>query len=485
MLIEKWKKLTLLLTAAISLHGSSQAAIQTQPSQMHYETADFTQSAKEAIPAVVSIKVEAKKHPLKEKKLSKHNPWSDDDDEESEEVGSELWKRFFGLPGGEKNWSEPFVGQGSGFIVSADGYILTNNHVVQNVDVITVTLNDGTEMLGKVIGQDNNSDVALIKIDGKNLPFLKLGNSDEVSVAQPVMAIGTPAGLQATVTVGVISAKSRNNLDLARIEDFIQTDAAINRGNSGGPLLNIRGEVIGLNTAMASSSGGYMGLGFAVPSNIAKNVMDQLLTQGSIKRSFIGVELQAVDHNLAQAFGLPKIEGALVAQVLKDSPADKAALKQGDVIIKLNDVDVSSVGALRTSIALMTPGTRLKLSVIRDGKPLDIMLSTGEFASAISTSDNNTQESTLGVIVTNLTPEISQRLGLHNGTGVVVTHVESGSSAQMAGLHKGTIIMAVNQQKIKSTDDFTHIINTMDKTKPILLLVKEGNSVRYLSFKMG
>lgn len=478
MLISTFKKHAFLLAAVCCAPNFTFTPLQAQPAVQN--TQDFTRVAKEAIPAVVSIKVETHKHPSKTS-AGKSNPWEDDEQDQNE-----LWKHFFGSPHKEKGSTKPSIGQGSGFIVSPDGYILTNNHVVQNVDVITVTLNDGTELLGKVIGQDSNSDVALIKIEGTNFPFLKLGNSDLLEVAQPVMAIGTPAGLEATVTTGVVSAKRRNNLDLARIEDFIQTDAAINRGNSGGPLLNLNGEVIGLNTAMASSLGGYMGIGFAVPSNIAKNVMDQLLTLGSIKRSFIGVELQPIDHNLALAFGLPKMEGALVAQVLKDSPADKAKLEQGDVVIRLNDSKILNVGSLRTSIALMTPGSKVKLSIIRDGKPLEITLTTGEFAAAIATPEKSTQESTLGVVVTNLSPDIAQKLGLpHNESGVIVTQVESGSSAQLAGLRKGALIMAVNRKKIESVDQFTAELNRADKTKPILLLVKEGNSVRYLSFKIG
>lgn len=478
MLISTFKRHAFIVAAICCMPGLPYPPLQAQPAIQNSK--DFTQVAKEAIPAVVSIKVETRKHPIN-KSLGKGNPWGDEEEDQNE-----LWKHFFGSPHKEKGSTEPSVGQGSGFIVSPDGYILTNNHVVQNVDVITVTLNDGTELLGKVIGQDSNSDVALIKIEGKNLPFLKLGNSDLLEVAQPVMAIGTPAGLEATVTTGVVSAKRRNNLDLARIEDFIQTDAAINRGNSGGPLLNLDGEVIGLNTAMASSLGGYMGIGFAVPSNIAKNVMDQLLSQGSIKRSFIGVELQPMDHNLSIAFGLPKIEGALVAQVLKDSPADKAKVEQGDVVVMLNDNKISNVGSLRTSIALMPPGSKVKLSIIRDGKPLEITLTTGEFASAIAAPEKSTQESTLGVVVTNLSPEIAQKLGLHQGEkGVVVTQVESGSSAQLAGLHKGALIIAVNRKKIESVEEFTAELNSADKTKPILLLVREGSNVRYLSFKIG
>lgn len=477
--IVRFKMQVLAVAALCSFLNISASTVPAQAPLLHTQNSqDFTRVAGDAIPAVVSIKVETKKH--SHGKSHKSTSWDAEEDKQTR-----LWKHFFGDRDDEQGSEEPSIGQGSGFIVSPDGYILTNNHVVQNVDVITVTLNDGRELTGKVIGQDSYSDVALIKIEAQNLPFLKLGNSDLLEVAQPVMAIGTPAGLQATVTVGVVSAKRRNNLDLARIEDFIQTDAAINRGNSGGPLLNIDGEVIGLNTAMASSLGGYMGIGFAIPSNIAKNVMDQLLTQGSIKRSFIGVELQPVDHNLAEVFGLPKIEGALVSQVLKDSPAENGKMMQGDVIVKLNNAEVLNVGSFRTAIALMTPGTKVMLSIIREGKNLDLPITTGEFASTIETHEKSTQDNTLGMVVANLSHEAARQFGLTTETGVIVTSVEAGSSAQMAGLRKGALIISLNHRKIESADQFIKEINAMDKSKPILLLVKEGNRVHYLSFKIG
>lgn len=487
MLISKWKRQAFLMTAICCLPCLDSFAVQALAKPIG-QVQDFSSVAKEAIPAVVSIQVEAKKKSIRSK-FGKSTPWGQLD--EDQEAANEFWQRFFGIPNGEKNDSSPSIGQASGFIVSADGYILTNNHVVQDFDEIMVTLNDGREFSGKVIGQDSNTDIALIKIDAKDLPYLPLGNSDNVEIAQPIMAIGTPLGLQATVTVGVVSAKKRNNLDLARIEDFIQTDAAINRGNSGGPLLNIQGEVIGVNTAIASNMGGSMGIGFAVPSNIAKNVMDQLISKGSVSRSFIGVELQQIDHNLAQAFGLHKAEGALVAQVVKGSPAEKASIKQGDVIVKYNDNLITTVGGLRTSIALMTPGSKIKLSLLRDNKPMDIYVETADFATANSQEEKNTHETlsdvdkSLGVVVTNLTPELARQLGLRDDSGVVVTKVEPESIAQLAGLRKGALIMGINRIKIESVAQFKKELKEADKTKPILLLVREGNSVRYLSFKIG
>lgn len=486
MLISHWKKQAFLLTSLCCLTCLSPLTLPALNAQAADSRLDFTQVAKKAIPAVVSIKVETNKNKTKVKS-SRFNPWGQYEDED--DTTAEFWQRFFGLPFEEKNPKQPSTGQASGFIVSADGYILTNNHVVQDADTITVTLNDSQELAGKVIGQDSNTDIALIKIEGKNFPFLELGNSDNLEVAQPIMAIGTPLGLQATVTVGVVSAKKRNNLDLARIEDFIQTDAAINRGNSGGPLLNLQGEVIGVNTAIASNMGGNMGIGFAVPSNIAKSVMEQLISKGSVSRSFIGVELQPIDANLANAFGLSKPEGALVAQVVKDSPAEKANINQGDVIVKYDDTPVASVGGLRTSIALMKPGTKVKLSLLRDGKPLEVYVETADFATVLEEKtlpeSSFTAESALGISVSNLTPEIAAQLRLSENSGVLVTRVDQGSIAYFAGLRKGTLILGVNRKKVENIAQFKREISQADKSKPLLLLVKEGNSVRYLSFKIG
>ena len=299
------------------------------------------------------------------------------------------------------------------------------------------------------------------------------------------MAVGTPLGLQATVTAGIISAKSRNNLDLARIEDFIQTDAAINRGNSGGPMVNMAGEVVGVNTAIVSNMGGNMGIGFAIPSNIAKNVMDQLMSTGSVSRSYIGIEMQQIDHNLAAALGLPRPEGALIAVVIKNSPAEKAGLKQGDVITKLNGSPVQSIGAFRTSIALMPPGSKIQLSLLRNGQPIEQTVETEKFASVVAKKEEiSTHEHRLGISVMNLSPETAQKLGYHSDGGVVVAQVENGSIGQLAGLKKGILIMSINQNKIENVDQFNKILKESDKAKPLLLLVGDGKTVRFIPLKI-
>lgn len=322
---------------------------------------DFTQAAKKAIPAVVSIKVEIK----------------EEEQKDTFDLQEDFLKRFFGLPKNEQPKLE--IGQGSGFLISQDGLILTNNHVVEIAKRITVQLNDEREFGAKIIGRDPSSDLAVIKIDANQLPFLKLGNSDDLEVGQWVIAIGNPMGLQATLTVGVVSAKGRANLDIARIEDFIQTDAAINRGNSGGPLLNLDAEVIGINTAIVSNAaGGYMGIGFAIPSNLAKTILEQILSKGAISRGFIGVDLQPIDNDPDSVFSLKKIEGALVADVSKNSPAEKGGVKQGDLILKINGKTVETPGTLRNTIALMTPGTMIHLTIKRGSDTKELAFQIGE-----------------------------------------------------------------------------------------------------------
>lgn len=469
----------LFLTILIyGLHALNISAANPQLLQKQQGANDFRNAAKEALPAVVSIRVQTSKN-LKSK-TDIVDPWGQYSEEDAYQ---DLLKRFFGSPL-KKGSSTPNSGQASGFVVSPDGYIMTNNHVVEGRDDIKVTFNDGSEYQASLVGTDINTDIALIKIDAQNLPYLKFGDSDALEVAQWIMSIGTPLGLQATVTVGVVSAKGRNNLDLARIEDFIQTDAPINQGNSGGPLLNVDGEVVGINTAIASTMGGYMGIGFSIPSNIAKNVKDQLISKGRVSRSFIGLELQQIDRDLASAFGLHRAEGALVAQVVVGSPADKAGILQGDIILKFDDHPVKSVGAFRTSIALMNPGSNLKLFILRNEKPIEISLATADFSAAALQEESNTVD-LLGIIVTNLTPEIAQKLNYQHEIGVIITQVGSNSLGEFAGLRKGTLIMAVNQNKVASVEQFKKELTDADKTKPVLLLVKEGTRVQFISFKIN
>jgi serine protease Do len=447
------------------------------------ETAtDFTGVAKKAIPAVVSIKV---------KESSKQSSGWDEEmsDDSSDDLGGggRLWKKFFGLPFSEN--SPQREGQASGFLVSADGYIITNGHVVRNTQTISVHLNDGREMSAKVIGLDENTDIALIKIEGKGFPFLKLGDSDKIEIGQWVVAIGTPLGLEASLTAGVVSAKGRNNLDLARVEDFIQTDAALYHGNSGGPLLNLSADVIGINTAIASRMGGYIGIGFAIPSNIAKNVMDQLMSKGSVSRGFIGVLLQEIDTDLAAALELPKAEGVIIAQVSKDSPAEKAGIRQGDIITSYNGNHIINAASLRTVIAMMAPGTTLKLAIIRDGKPQTISLVVGEFASPeplTTQKEEPSHHQKLGISVAEITPEISKKLKLDGEKGVVVALADTSGIGYAAGIRKGIVILAVNRQKIQSVDEFQKAVKDAENTnRPLLLLIKAGDTVQFVSIKLG
>jgi serine protease Do len=444
-------------------------------------TVSFTEVAKQAIPAVVSVKVKT------EVKSGSQSFGSGSNDPFDFFNRDDFFSQFFGRRPGASGQPHPRFqnGQGSGFIVSEDGYILTNGHVVNGAEEITVVLNDGKEYEAEVIGIDTNTDIAVIKINDRKLPYLSLGNSDDLEVGQWVMAIGNPLGLQASVTAGVVSAKGRNGLDLARIEDFIQTDAAINRGNSGGPLLNLNGEVIGMNTAIVTNmgSGGYMGIGFAIPSGMIRHIMDQLISNGTVTRGFIGVTLQQVDSNLAQSFGLEKIEGALISDVSHNSPAEDAGLKQGDVILSYDKKPVATIGALRNAISLMAPGSKITLEVLRNGRRIQVPISIGSFPEEEASASMKTNA--LGIEVQPLTPDIARNMGYIDLEGVVVGKVDPRSPAALVGIKQGTLIVAVNHVKITSIEDFNKQMAKADPKKPILLLVKQGDYMHFVSIKTG
>lgn len=433
----------------------------------------FTSVAKKAMPAVVFIKVETSEQ--EEGPNAYPNPF--------DYFGDDFFNKFFGLPPrGQKPNSSPVLSQGSGFIVSQDGYIMTNSHVVKGAEKITVVMHDGKELDATLVGSDPHTDIAIIKIDGKDLPFLTLGNSDEMDIGEWVVAIGSPFQLQASLTVGVISAKGRQDLRITDLEDFIQTDAAINPGNSGGPLLNLTSEVIGINTAIVSRTGGYMGIGFAVPSNMAKNIMSQIMEKGSVTRGFLGVSLQPVDKDIAEAFGLEKAEGALVSEVVKDSPADKAGIKQGDVIIEYNNTPVKSLGSFRNEISLMPPGSEVELKINRKGQIMTIPVSLG------SASDQELAvggvASKIGIEVDNLTADLAKQLGISkNEEGVVITKVKPGSPASMAGLRPGFLIQAINHKKVANISDFNAALNEGTKNR-VLVLVRQGAMTRFYSIKI-
>lgn len=464
-----------LITAAPFTGTAQEATAINKTSQ------DFISVAKTAIPAVVSIQVQSKAKPPGGNGYYEYDPQYDS-------FNDDFFGRFFGVPKRDKAPSEMEIAQASGFLVSPDGYILTNNHVVRTHGTITVKLNDGREFPGKIIGEDESTDVALIKIDAKDLPYLKLGNSDDLNVGQWVVAIGNPLGLQASLTVGVVSAKGRSNLDIARIEDFIQTDAAINRGNSGGPLLNLSAEVVGINTAIATEMGssGYMGIGFAIPSTMAKHVMEQLISSGSVKRGYLGIVMQPIDNDLAQVFDLKKVEGALIADVVRGSPADKAGLKQGDIILKYNDIPVDSMGSLRNFVALQKPGDKVNLNIMRDKKPMSITVEIGTFqGNAPEAEVEEPISNQLGLDVQTMTSDLAKNLNIGDQSGVIIIKVDPNGTAALTGLKKGMMILAVNNQKVASKQEFDQAIKTTPKGKPVLLLVKQGSNTRYVSIRLN
>lgn len=469
-------KKSITVIACLSMIAHFHSSVNAAENRQESFQLDFSTVAEQTIPAVVSIQVKTKS--------SSKNPFNMGQSS-NDLFADDFLQRFFGgslLP----QAPEIETGQASGFIISKDGYIITNSHVVSNSTEIEVTLGNDKKYTGKLVGQDPSTDVALIKIDADNLPYLKLANSDHIKVGQWAIAIGSPLGLNASLTVGVISAKGRNNLDIARIEDFIQTDAAINRGNSGGPLLDLKGEVIGMNTAIASNNGsGYMGIGFAIPSNILQNDIEQIIAKGNVTRGFIGVVLQQVDGDLAQALGQDKAEGALVADISKDSPAEKAGIKQGDIILKYNNTVFSSIGALRNAIALMNPGTKVNLTILnKDKSKKEIVVEIGNLPSTEKQTLKDLKENKLGIDVQELTPELARSLGYGDQKGVVVSKVQSGSAAAWAGLKKGTLIISINQQAVTSIDHFQKFLDEQEANKPILLLVKQGEFTRFISIKL-
>jgi serine protease Do len=393
-----------------------------------------------------------------------------------------FFQQFFGgqAPRGPQQQRER--GLGSGVIVSPDGYILTNNHVIDKATDIKVILQDKRQFTGKVIGADPKTDVAVVKIDATGLPTIPLGDSSKIRVGDYAFAIGNPFGVGETATMGIISATGRNGLDIEDYEDFIQTDAAINPGNSGGALLNARGELIGINTAILSGgSGGNQGIGFAIPINMARHVMDEILKHGKVVRGYIGVGIQEVTPDLAKAFNVPAEKGALVGNVAPDSPGAKAGLQRGDVITELNGQPIQGPNDLRLQVGTMAPGTTVHLKVNRSGQARDVTLTLGEAPAgkgAGGANENAEENSAMrGVQVDELTPSVRQQLGLGSDVkGVVVTQVPDGSPAQDAGLQRGDVIEQVNRQEVNSVSDYDRFISKAGKQAIVLLVDRGGNT---------
>ncbi len=413
---------------------------------------------------------------------------------------------YHGGPGAEEMFNNPFFeqffgpqfrqrmprqqefkqrGQGSGFIISEKGHILTNNHVVEEADVIKVILSDNREFVAKVLGTDPQTDVALLKIDDPaNLPVLPLGDSNALEVGEWVIAIGNPFGLSQTVTVGVVSATGRSSVGISEYENFIQTDAAINPGNSGGPLINARGEAVGINTALFSRTGGYMGIGFAIPINMAKSIESQLQKSGKVTRGWLGVVIQNVDKNLADSFGLKKAEGILVSEVQKDSPASGAGLQRDDIILRLNDSPLEDVSDLRNRVALLAPGSKAMLDIIRDGREKKVQVTIGEQPSGFSTTGKATKEKeTLdkyGLTLQELTPELADKFEYPNKGGLIISDVQPGSPADFAGLKPGYLVEEIDKVKLQSLADLKKALAQSGKSDKILLRVRFGDYSTYV-----
>jgi serine protease Do len=390
-----------------------------------------------------------------------------------------FFRRFFGDPHYQKR---KVTNLGSGVIATSDGYILTNNHVIEGAEDILVKLADGKEYKGRVIGTDPRTDISIIKIDEKNLPTIPWGDSDKLRVGEIVLAIGNPYGLSQTITMGVVSALGRSGIGITDYEDFIQTDAAINPGNSGGALVNIKGELIGINTAIFSTSGGYQGIGFAIPANMVKNVMDSIINQGRVVRGWLGVNIQPLTPQLAKQFGLKDETGVLLVDVVEGSPADKGGLKRGDVIIEYDRKKIDNPFQFRNLVASTRPGKTVETKVIRNGSVITLTVTIEELPSDLQALSPTEFDNALkGVYVQELTDDILKKFGITKKiNGVVINNVEDDSPA-FGLLMRGDIILEVNRKSVTNVKEYLNIVSKIEKNQDILLLIMREGSVQYIT----
>jgi Do/DeqQ family serine protease len=397
-----------------------------------------------------------------------------------------FFRQFFGggnPRGGNRTQVEQALG--SGVIVTQDGHILTNFHVIDGAEDIKVDTADRRTYSAKVLGSDAPSDLAVLQINVTGLPVLQLGDSDQVRVGDVCLAIGNPLGVGETVTEGIISAKGRaTGLSNGSFQDFLQTDAPINQGNSGGALVNTRAELIGINSQILSTTGGNIGIGFAIPSNMAKTVMDQLVRKGKVQRGMLGVGIQPVTSDLAQSLGLKETRGVVINSVTPGGPADKAGLKQGDVILQLNGKDVNDANVLRNTIAATAPGTEVTLTLLRNGSEQTMRVRLGELTPEVAASGNNrggeTGASRLGITAQPVTPDVARQLGIPSGTrGLVVASVDPGGPAALAGIQEGDVIQQVNRQPVNSVSDMQNAL-AKSGDRPPLLLINRGGQTFYV-----
>jgi len=399
--------------------------------------------------------------------------------------GDRFPRFFFRVPPGRgRPRLEPekrFIqGLGTGVIVSEDGYILTNAHVVKDADEVSVQLLDKREFKAKIVGTDPKTDLAVLKIEADDLHPAKLGDSDELKIGQWVIAAGNPLGLSYTITAGIISATGRADIGVAEYEDFIQTDCAINRGNSGGPLVDLKGRVIGINTAILSEGGGFMGIGLAIPINMAKSVMTGLIEHGKVVRGWLGVGIQELNPGLAKSFGYEGTNGVLISDVMEDSPAEEAGLKAGDIILRYDGKPVTSIHELRSKVASTSPGTKVKVEVFRDGKKRTITVKIGELRGELAGEPGESVMEKLGLTVENLTPELADKLGYEGIKGVLVKEVEPFSIAARAGLRANDVILSIQGEKVRNVTEFRRVMAGVDLAEGVRLVVQTGPIKRFV-----
>lgn len=459
------------------------AALAVQTAQAR-DLPDFTELVKQAAPGVVNIST------TQEVQRRSMGPWGG----QGQQDVPEIFRHFFGdqIPfgpgGGGDNGgaTEERHSLGSGFIISQDGYIMTNAHVVDGADEIVVRLNDRRELKAKLVGADKKTDVALLKVDAKDLPTLNIGNSDALEVGEWVAAIGSPFGFDHSVTAGIVSAIDRT-LPTDAYVPFIQTDVAINPGNSGGPLFNLDGKVVGINSQIFTRSGGFMGLSFAIPINVAMDIADQLKSTGHVSRGWLGVVIQPVSRDLAESFGMKNQRGALIADVAEDSPAAKAGLQAGDVILSVDGEDVDQSSKLPRLIGKVSPGETVKLEVLRNGKQMTQKVTVGDWPEEElqQASDNGAQDpqTRLGVAVRDLSNDELTRLGLDHGVRIV--QVDPAGAAADAGIQSGDIIVSLDQKPVESASQLAQTIESVKQNRAVpVRLYRDGHSL-FVALRLG
>jgi serine protease Do len=428
----------------------------------------FSSIAEKASPAVVGLKAE--KVVTQDSQRYFESPFGDD-------FFDFFMNPRFPRQRTPRRYQQPQTALGSGFIISSDGYILTNNHMVEGAEKVTIELTDGRKFTAEITGTDPVTDIAVVKIDADNLPYLELADSDTLEVGEWVLAIGNPLGFSHTVTAGIVSAKGRS-LQLADIENFIQTDAAINRGNSGGPLLNLEGKVVGMNTAIYGATGN-IGIGFAIPINMARHAYEQIREGGSVERGFLGIRFEQLAPGVAASLGLEEdTKGVIISEVVEDSAAEKAGLKPYDVIIEFEGKPVEKSNEFLNRVAMLNPDAKVNLVVLRDGKRKTFTVTLGKRppeAELRGTLSADTIEE-LGFSVVNLTEELASELGYEGDSGVVVREVQPGSEAAQAGIEPGALIKEVNRERVRNTREFNEEIKKAQEKGRALLLIKQDNS---------